>query len=208
MHLTEQAFQDAAAGAIAEVEAVSSAELVLVVADRCDGYRDLALGTGVAAALAAMLFAIYSPWSFSPGAALAEATLVGGLVTWLAYRSPRVLGWLLSRDRRGRAVARAARAAFHDECLTGTRDRTGILFYYAVLEDRLLVLPDSGVLATVGEAPFHVLEAGFTRGEGTAAERLLRAITGAAEPLKGPLPRAEDDQDELSNLPRLHRFAG
>jgi putative membrane protein len=203
VNTTEPALSDRITEAVSAAEARTSAELVVVLAPRAESYAGPAHRAGAVAALATLVVAFYSPWVLTEVGVLLEVSLVYALATWLARRSPSLLRRLTRSDRRRRAALRAAQAAFVEERVDGTRDRTGILLHLALLEQRLDLLPDAGVRASVGEAPFHALERDFEAGPGPPEERLLATIAALGELLEGPLPRAEDDEDELEDRPRI-----
>ncbi len=202
MRLYEASFVKAVDDAIRAIEDRSGAEVVLAIAPRSASYRAQAQLAGWLAAVVLLGFMLYSHLEFSEHVALGLVVLLPVVVTALADLVPGLLSILASRDAKAEAVRRAARAAFVDEAMTGTRDRSGVLVYYSHLEDRIVVLPDAGVLARVGDAPFVAVEDRFPSHRGGVPERLIKALGELAEPLS-KVPRRADDTDELPNAPRF-----
>lgn len=192
------------AQAVARVEARSSAELVTVLTPRSESYGDLGHWIGAAAALAGLTVAFYAPVVLGEAAVLAEITVLYVLGSWAGRRSPRLLCLLASSARLRRATRRAAQSAFFEERVDGTRGRTGILVHVSLLEGRLDLIPDAGVRAVLGEAPFRALERDFAASHKPLEERLYAALEALGELLAEPLPRGEDDEDELDDQPRIH----
>lgn len=200
-------FADEVAQAVAEVEFRTAAELVVVLADRAEGYRDLAYAAAAGASFGALVVAIYSPWHFP------EALVVGGLPLFflaaaaLGLAWPRLLLALANPARIEGAMDRLAKLAFVDEAVTGTKDRTGILVLASRLEDRLRIVADAGVLARLPAAAFNEAAHRFPRGDRAFEDRVLATLRALAEPLAKALPKASDDTDELANAPRLRTHA-
>lgn len=203
--VADPALDRALTDAVGKVEARTACELVVVLAPRAEPYRDLAYLAAGALVLATLGFAIFSPFPIRPEALLVELPLVFVASAWLARRMPWLLRRMASRDRQDRAVDRAAKVAFHEEALTGTRDRIGILFYYAGLEDRLRILADAGVLAATGEAVFVEAERAFGASTGELGARLAAALEAPAARLAERLPRRADDVNELPDAPRIRK---
>lgn len=205
MDLADEALLDRIEAAVAAAEARTAAEFVVVLVPRSGRYPDRAQLLGFAAALLVLVGAIASPWVHSPAGTVLEVALTFFLVTAATTRTPGLLRLLVPAARKHRAVAVAARAAFFDEGVTGTRDRTGVLLFYSDLEERLEILADAGVLGAVGEAPLHEVAHRFHSLEGPPdlGARLAAALQGLGAALRTHLPRAEDDVDELPDRPRV-----
>lgn len=183
--------------AVAEAEARTAAEVVVAVAPWASRYRAEALALASAAAMLLLLAFVGVPYDLPPGLALATvaATLPAGvrLLAGTAYPAR-----LAGAARRHHLVTRAARLAFHDLALTGTRDRTGVLVFLAAGEGELVVIPDVGV-ARAGAA-LAVQQLGERRQPTPATpEHLAELVRAVGAALEGPLPRPEDDTDELPN---------
>lgn len=179
--------------AIAAVEAGTGAEVVVVQARRSDSWWELRFGLGAALGWGAVAILCWSPLTFHdlmiPIYAAATGLLgvaIGG--TRLVVRQAP------ERVRRAR-VELAARAAFVEEAVHTTPDRTGLLVYVSELEGLGMVIADEGVLArlpTIGT---------FVVTTDTLAEDLSRL----APLLADALPRRADDVNHLPDAPRVRR---
>ena len=99
-----------------------------------------------------------------------------------------------------------AEAAFLEEEIFATRDRTGILVFLAVFEHRAVILADEGIHRAVptGEWPelMDDLVSGIRAGRAPAA--LAEVIGRCGELLeKYEVDRRPDDEDELADAPRI-----
>jgi putative membrane protein len=188
--------------AVASVEAVSSVEVVVVLAGQAEEYPDVPWKLGTLAGALALLVLVYVPWSVSEGMGLMAVLSVAGVAALGPGRHPRVVRSLTLARRRQRAVEARAKQAFVDEAVTGTRDRTGILVFYSELEERAVIRPDAGVLGVLPGGAFFPLLETFYAGTGDPYARLKTLIEGLGPLVKDALPVAEDDVNELPDAPR------
>lgn len=195
-----------------QAERKTGGELVCVIVDRCDSYQSpvwqaLALGSlggTVVAGIAAWYSATWSPltsvWMLAPpflGATLAL------LAIWLIR--PLAL-WLVPPDLVRRRVDRRAAAAFLEEEIFDTRDRTGVLLFVALYEHQIRILTDRGVEEKVGETLWQPILENLTAGlrSGDRAVAIADAIRQCGQVLVDHgVSRRVDDENELSDEPRF-----
>ncbi len=203
---------EAIRAAATSAEARTSGEIVAYVVGQCDRYegaryRAIA-GAAVLAALAAgTLHATGDFWGgwglFWISLPVAVAAVLAHVVVtvWPALRRALILEGTLERR-----VAQRAAAAFLEEEVFNTRDRTGILIFLALFEHRVLVLADSGIRAKVPETEWKLIAdelAGGIRDQ-RPAEALIAALARCGKLLEEQgVERRVDDRDELSNAVRL-----
>lgn len=191
------------AKAVGACEAHTSAEVVVTVRQTSGPYRGAwALG-GFVAGLLALCVLLFSPtefdWRFFPVDVLV-AFLLGAVVT---ARTAPLTRLFAGRKTLERAVDRASRAAFYDQGISGTRDRTGILVYVTLVEKRVVLLPDLGVDTeqVEGWADFESKLAAAVHGKDL--EAFLSTVEAMGPALADSLPRAEDDVNELPDAVTL-----
>jgi putative membrane protein len=202
---TDKYFEDVTR-AVTEVEANTSAEIVVAVEPCSGNYRDVDLAVGSVVALAGLLGLFYSPAEHPEWAALLDALAFYALGAWVSSALPVVRRVLTRRRRREEQVRAAAGAAFYDEGVGTTRGRTGVLVYLSLLERQLVVLADQGVTTAV---PAHAWNACVTAlrhiGQaGDPAGALLSGLSDLGSVLAAALPPSADNPDELPN-PVRHR---
>ncbi|APR86988.1 Hypothetical protein A7982_12337 [Minicystis rosea] len=186
--------------AVAEVEAQSSAEIVVALRHGSGHYRQADLTAGGLAALAALCVFLYHPEPFDFTFLPLE---LGGLFAFVALATaqiPPLRRALTARRVRDENVHDAARAFFVDRGITRTAGRTGILVYLSALERRVEVVADIGVdekeLGPRWPLAKAKLEAALAAG---SLDDFLTALKGLGPILGEALPRAEDDVNELSD---------
>ena len=202
---TDDAFIDAVTEVVAEIEASTDAEIVVVAAARSESYAWASILAGALAAWLALLFLLFSPLHFSGTWMPLELPLVGALAGWLVHRSPRLLRAVVPRPRQEAAVERAAAAAFQEEAVHGTRHRTGVLVYVSALEDRVLVVPDGGIASRVPGGEWNALRWGGRpdpRAPGDLSH-FLEGLRAAGAILARHVPPTDDNPNEISDAPRV-----
>jgi uncharacterized membrane protein len=97
-------------------------------------------------------------------------------------------------------IARAT-ARFHKLKMHETRDRNGVLLYFAPRVQKFAVIGDSGIHAKCGQACWEGIAAEISAG--LRDKQFTPAVVGAVKKLGEILaehfPRESDDRDELSN---------
>jgi putative membrane protein len=188
-------------GAVQAVESVSSAELVISVRPSSGYYFHADLLAGLTAALAALLFLLYSARTFGLAWFLIDPLLIAALGAFVSSRSPGVRRLLTPRSVRRRQVETAARSMFVEKRIHRTMGRTGILLYVSLLEREAVVVPDLGVEPVAATEAWKQavgeIEAAVRRGEdGAVAARRVETLAALLAPA---LTRGADDIDELAN---------
>lgn len=195
----------AVAGAIEplvrEVEAATSAEIVVVVAGSSSRYTHVTGWAAAVAAWAATAFLCWSPWSFTDLWIPLDVAAVAAATAGLVATAPNTRLRLAGGAARERAVAHAAEAAFTEEAVYATRDRTGVLVYVSVLERTVLLRADSAIQARVPAGAWNEVAARLRTLESvdgfTAGFRAMGAL------LATHLPRSADDVNESADAPRV-----
>jgi putative membrane protein len=183
------------------VEAGSSAEIVVSIRGTSASYLAVDLAVAIAAAVATLAFALWSPYGFSLEAIFLDPLVAGGLAGAASWQFPAVRRALVPRAVRRRRVLTAARAAFVERGVHHTSGRTGVLVYLALSERLVVLVADGGVARAVPEAELAELEASLGRAlvEGRSGVAVAAALRGLAAPLARYLPRAADDVNELAD---------
>ncbi|HEY7216281.1 MAG TPA: hypothetical protein VIC28_16785 [Thermoanaerobaculia bacterium] len=205
---------DAIRSAVQEAEAKTSGEIVPYVVDRSDEYPSAAWkGAALGALLAPFAALALHRWSGIWGIPLAYwialPALVGGAVGYLLTAwLPPVRRWMAGEAvLETRARLRAA-AAFIEQEVFRTRDRTGILLFLSLFERRVVLLADSGIHQKVEEGQWEAITRRLAAEirAGRPGPGLVEAVRACGELLeRHGVARRADDQDELSNELRRER---
>jgi putative membrane protein len=201
--------------AVAVAERRTAGEIVPYVVARSGRYeiavwRGGALGAIVAAAVALAVAWAYDGWGFgwlySAWAMAFVMTFGGVLGAALAWFVPFLRRSFAGADRLSRRVHRRAEAAFLEEGVFDTRDRTGILIFVSLFEHRIEVLGDAGINKAVAPEEWVEVVERVRRGvkSGHLADGLTDAIAMCGDLLhRRGVGLRDDDVDELSDDVRL-----
>jgi putative membrane protein len=215
-YLTPEGHQRVSA-AVAAAEAHTAGEIVTVVADRSDGYSDIALAWAALVAFTALtVYALFpefylglvdrviggwgNEWTMSQVLAIfGTAALLKFFGTWLLLlwqplRFVLIPGPVKSARSRARAVD-----LFKVGAERRTHGRTGILIYVSMREHRAEIVADEAIASKVtpetwGEAMAAML---VHIKDGRCADGMIAAVEKVGAVLAEHFPRAEDDQNEL-----------
>lgn len=113
---------------------------------------------------------------------------------------------LIPDDQVEHAVLVRAEAAFVEEEVFDTRDRTGILVFLSLAERRAVILADAGINRSVPEGTWQDLVDDLVAGiqAGRPAEAMRAAVIRCGEVLEEhEVALRPDDVDELPDAPRV-----
>ena len=203
--------------AVAKAEARTAGEIVTVVADRSDGYSDVALALAALVSFTALsLFALFPEvflgvierfiggWNhdWTDRELLGIATAIAILKFVVAYLlllwPPLRFALVPGPIKTTRALARAI-DLFKVGAERRTHGRTGILIYLSMLERRAEIVADEAIVSKVtpdtwGEAMAAML---VEIKQGRVADGMIAAVERVGTVLAEHFPRAEDDVNEL-----------
>lgn len=203
--------------AVAEAESTTSGEIVTVLADRSDGYTDVALWWAIGASFTAMTLLATFPafftdkldwmvggWSTEWTSAQLLGTLVAlGLIKFLAVLLlqywPPLRFFLIPGPVKTTRVHDRAIAHFKVGAERRTTGRTGVLIYLSMREHRAEIVADESIASKVdaevwGEAMGDMLA---EIKQGHIAEGMAAGVRDVGWVLAQHFPRSGDDKNEL-----------
>lgn len=189
-------FRRSVTQAVRELEKKTAAEVVVVLAARSGSYRDVAFATGAAVAWGTLLFFIVSPNLYSALWVPIEIAALFAATDWLVRRTPALVRLLTTKKRRDAQVARAAAAAFVEERVDRTRERTGLLVYVSLLERRVEIVPDAGIDGRVAPGTWVAVDVRL-------GDDVLRELERVGGILTERVPASASNPDELPDEPRV-----
>jgi putative membrane protein len=203
--------------AVSEIEARTSGEIVTVLAERSDGYSDVALCWAAAASLAALVALAIAPdfylglyerltggWvtEWTPRAIFEVAALVAALKfagmlliqLWQSLKFFLVPGPIRTTRVHERAVS-----AFRIGAERRTHGRTGILIYLSMREHRAEILADASIASKVppevwGDAMLALLA---EVKQGRVADGMIAAVERVGKVLEEHFPAGSGNPNEL-----------
>lgn len=198
--------------AVREAEGTTAGEIVPFVVSHSDHYEAAAwkgatLGAFLAVAGAAVAYQLGGFWGGFLLAWILLPALVGGAVGFVTVALVRPLRlWLAGAATVDRRVQQRANAAFVENEVFRTKERTGILIFLSLFERRVVVLGDSGINARVQQHEWDAVVATIVDGirSGQPGAALSSAIRRCGELLtrRGVAIRP-DDTDELPDQLRM-----
>lgn len=216
VYLTEADFAHVST-AVAEAEGQSAGEIVTIMAERSDGYADIALVWAAIAAFAALTALSLFPdfylgkidwltgeWAneWTPREIFALAVMVGvvkfiGMLLIQLWQPLKF--FLIPAPIKSARVRARAETCFKVGAERRTHGRTGILIYLSMREHRAEIVADQAIAGKVspeiwGEAMAAML-AEIRKGQ--VADGMIAAVQRVGVVLAEHFPRAEDDVNEL-----------
>jgi putative membrane protein len=188
--------------AVRELESRSSAELVVEIRPRSGSYAHADARFAAILTLLSLAVLVFMPLVVPPVAVLLDAVAFYVLGLALARRADALRRLCTTRRERLDAVRTHAAALFHHRGVANTGGETGVLLLVSLLERRMELLADRGLLRRVvasdwnaAVAELHVerpLDPGAVEG---AIRRLASIVARDA-------PAGEINEDELPSTPR------
>jgi putative membrane protein len=210
-HLLSDADRAAIRRATEAAERRTAGEIVSYIVERIDDHAEArwlaaTLGSLSFALIAGVVHAIGGHWGGWGVLWITLPALVGAGLGYLIGGIDRIARPLIPSDTLDRRAQLRAEAAFLEEEVFRTRDRTGILILVAVFEHRAVILADEGIHRAVPVGEWDRLVAELTAG--IRAGRAVQALIGVIEECGDLLARYKvdrrlDDEDELADAPRL-----
>jgi putative membrane protein len=189
---------------VADIEKNTHAEFVLIVRARSDSYRSADYLFGSLLAFVALLFLIFSPVTFNEIWVPIDVALLFVLGVFVSSRSESIRRLLTSEKRRAQSVRTHAAAMFYEAGIANTDAEMGVLLYLSLLERRLELIADRGILKAVPALDWNnTLSELHAAGEKPDPQTLSEGLRKLGCLLAAHLPAAADNINELPDEPRF-----
>ena len=187
-----------------EIENRTGAELVIVVRARSGSYLHANYLCGALLAFAGLLFLLFTPFEFSHYWVGVDVALLFALGAYLCSRSNTLRRLLTTREQRAEQVRLYAAAAFYELGVANTESEMGVLVYLSIMERRLEVVADRGVLSAAPALEWNKRLFDLHRaGQRSEPQALIDALHDLGALLAKCLPPVGENPDELPNAPRF-----
>lgn len=190
--------------AVGAAESQTTAELVVVLAHRSRSYWSTALHMTMWLIYGFLNLILFSHFEVHPFSLSLELPILAGLIAWFCAKSPRLIQRFTFPSTLRRAVKSAAHATFYEERVFGTREHTGILIYISILEKRVELVMDGGVLQHISPAELGAVQWSSTSDNphdlGQMAD-VINGIGSIGHLCATHLPRLGEAINELPNEP-------
>jgi putative membrane protein len=200
----DSAARTALTNCIREIEKRTDAELVLVVRARSGSYAAADYLFGALLAFAGLNFLLFSPFNFHQYWVPIDIALVFMLGTYVSSRSNAIRRWLTRRSARKKSVREGAAAMFYEAGIANTKAEMGVLVYLSLLERRLELIADRGILKGVpalewNQVVFELHQAGMQ----PHPETLSAGLDKLGVLLAQHIPASAENPNELPDAPRF-----
>lgn len=187
-----------------EIERGTDAEIVIVVRARSGAYRQADYLCGALVAFVGLLFLLFSPFEFSHYFVAIDVVLLFGIGVYVSSRSTIVRRLLTTKKYRRDAVRTGAAAMFYEAGIANTDAEMGVIVYLSLLERRLEVMADRGVLKAAPPLEWNECLYELHRaGRRPHLETLLKALGHLGALLAEHLPPTGENPNELPDMPRF-----
>ncbi len=184
--------------AVQDVEAQTSAEVVIALRRLSGGYAGSDYLAGAIVAFVALLALLFLPQPFPIASFPLDVALAFGFGVLISRTVPWVRRLLTSRRTMAENVRVHSLASFVELGIAQTSLRNGILVYVSMFERRAEVVPDIGIDLEALNDPWKEVVARIAR---AVAKRdydaFLEAVRALGPLLSRDMPRADDDVNEL-----------
>lgn len=202
MKQLDPAVTQALSDAVHELERCSCAEVVVEVRARSGSYAHADARFASLLAFVALLVLLFSPWPFAPLWVAVDVAVIWLAGAFIARRSVAIRRLMTTEQERATQARLVAASVFHDRGIANTEEETGVLVYLSVLEGRLELLADRGILEAVPSLEWNRLAAEARAKHATPAT-LVEVVRALTPLLERHMPVREGDRDELCNVPRF-----
>lgn len=194
--------RDELAETIRALECECSAELVVAVRARSGSYRRADFLFAAVLSFVTLLFVIFSPFTFGPEWILLDVVVMYGLGVYLSTKSSAIRRLFTPEKQRAAAVRTHAAAMFYEAGIANTEAETGVLVYLSLMERRLELIADRGILRAVPPMDWNGAMAELHRvGRSPNPDEFIAGLKRMGAVLAQCLPPDAENPNELSDTP-------
>jgi putative membrane protein len=193
----------AIADAVRDVESRSAAEVVVEIRTRSGSYAIADARFAALLAIISLVVLVFMPFTVLPSVVILDpiAVYLAGIA--VARRSASLRRLCSTRAERLEAVRVHAAAKFHERGVANTSAETGLLLYASLLERRIEVLADRGLLQRLVPHEWNALLDDIRTERAIDPDLIVTSIRSLAAILGRDVPRGEHDVNELLDMPEI-----
>src|SRR6266436_343983 len=200
----DQAAGEALAQAVRDIEKDTDAEIVIVVRGRSGIYRHADYLCGAIVALIGLVFVLLSPFEFHTYWVPIDVILLFVAGAFLSSRSDLLRRLLTAKNFRAQAARNGAAAMFYEAGIANTHAENGLLIYLSLLERRLEVIADRGILKAVPPLKWnHSVFELKQVAQNPDSEKLVKAVRDLGRVLAEHMPPTGENPNELADGARI-----
>src|SRR5256886_377962 len=200
----DKAAGDAIGAAVREIEAKTNAEIVVAVRGRSGTYRHADYLFGAIVAFIGLLFVLFSRFEFHTFWIPFDVIALFVAGAFVSSRGDWIRRMLTTKTFRVRAARAGASAMFYEAGIANTSAENGLLIYLSLLERRMEVIADRGILKAVPALKWNNAAFELKRvGRKPEPEDLIRAVRNLGAVLAEHMPATGENPNELPDGPRI-----
>jgi len=200
----DQAACDQLASCVREIETQTDAEIVIAVRARTGSYRHADYLCGAIAGFLTLIFLLFSPFEFNHYWVAIDVVLLFVIGAYVCSRSNALRRLLTTKEFRADAVRTGAAAMFYEAGIANTDAEMGVLIYLSLLERRLELIADRGVLKAAPPLEWNERVYELHRaGRMPQLQTLLKCLQDLGQLLAEHLPPTGKNPNELPDMPRF-----
>jgi len=200
----DQAAGDALGQAVRDIEKNTDAEIVIVVRGRSGSYRQADYLFGSILAFLGLIFVLFSPFDFHTFWIPFDVILLFILGVFISSKGDFLRRLLTTKKFRSRAVRSGAAAMFYEAGIANTSAENGLLIYLSLLERRLEIIADRGILKALPPLKWnHSVFELKQIARNPDPELLVKMIRELGGVLAEHLPPTGENPNELADGPRI-----
>jgi putative membrane protein len=195
---------DTIAAAIREIEKQTNAEMVVVVRGRSGNYLHADYLFGAIVALIGLVFVLFSPIEFHTYWIPFDVVVLFIAGAWVSSRGNWIRRTLTTKKFRANAARVGASAMFYEAGIANTSAENGMLVYLSLLERRLEVIADRGILKTVPPLKWNQCVFELKQiGKAATPQKFIEGLRMTGQLLAEHLPATGENPNELADGPRI-----
>jgi len=200
----DQAASEALAQAVRDIEKTTDAEIVIVVRGRSGSYRHADYLSGSILAFIGLLFVLFSPFDFHTYWVPFDVAALFVIGAFVSSRSDMIRRLLTRDGSRSKAARAGAAAIFYEAGIANTHAENGLLVYLSLLERRLEIIADRGILRAVPALPWnHAVFELKKVGRKPEPDSFTQSVRELGKLLAQNMPATGENPNELADGPRI-----
>jgi putative membrane protein len=200
----DQAAGESLAQAVRDIEKDTDAEIVIVVRGRSGTYRHADYLFGALVSLLVLAFVLFSPFDFHTYWVPFDVAVAFFAGAYASGRTNFIRRILSTKKFRAQAARTGAAAMFYEAGIANTSAENGLLIYLSLLERRLEIIADRGILKSVPALKWNNAVFELKRvGRKPEPEELVNAIRSVGALLTEHMPATGENPNELPDGPRI-----
>ena len=200
----DQTAGESLAQAVRDIEKDSDAEIVIVVRGRSGSYRHADYLCGAIVAFVGLVFVLLSPFEFHTYWVPIDVLGLFIAGAFVCSRTDAIRRALTSTDFRAKAARTGAAAMFYEAGIANTSAENGLLIYVSLLERRLEVIADRGILQSVPALKWNNSVFELRKiGRKPEPDNLIKSVRDLGCVLAEHMPATGENPNELPDGPRI-----